>query len=241
MARRVVLLALVASSAACAVRSAPAWALIERLRDPDISVRDRAESELRELGVRAEDALRAHRDDGDDEVAARCRRLLDRLIDDEAWYGTAAIDGIDLQALEYERWLHQGNEFERRWATMWFRTLASLSATRASVLREARGPTGAGTWSLPPGLSTCFHDFLFERWGVPDQARLIQLLCDEATTRPQVPILVLARLVARREGQDIELIFDHDSSRFPPVLRLASRSACFTAYWKPWHHAWFRP
>ncbi len=239
-------LALLASFvAACATSvDASVEELIERFRNPDIATRDRAEAELREIGQRAATALRAHLNDGDSEVASRCRRLLEAAVDDATWYESAAISGIELQAVTQKRLLKDGSDAEKHKAAAWFRTLSNLATTRASVLRAAHHPDG---WHVE-GLAglVLWSDFLEVRFSKGEGPARLELMYDEAWARDDDPtLLALAFDYAGREGFDIELswrgVISHRGIMSGPALRFCRRGDIFRSHWRPWHRGHFRP
>ncbi len=214
--------------------------LIEDFRDPDPDRRDQAETELRELGPRADAALRAHLDDFDPEVASRCRRLLEARVSDAVWYETAAICGLDLQCDTYERLLETGSDMEKCHAGTWLRTLRRLATNRASQLRAARDPLN-GQWDEVAGLHAfvrvCTIGGLEDDHREPDA---LQRTYAEACARTDNPtLLALALEVAGREGLDLELRWR--SGTITPVLHFRRRAEIFSKHWQPWHRERFRP
>jgi len=200
-------------------------ALIEALGDDDAGVRDRATAKLRTLLPEAAAALARHADDGDAEVAARCRTLLYVPPDDWTWYRASGLSGIDLQVVttigDLASWC--GNA---KWeARVFLPKLESVRLHPASCLPLMR-----------------FTDDACTDHGLP----LFRITADEACHekvaaeldrigQPRGGLMLDAlKSVARRTGTDFTLSRGGD-------LRFRPGKALFECWWDKHHHDLYRP
>lgn len=200
-------------------------ALIEALGDDDVGVRDRATAALRRLLPGAAPALARHVDDGDAEVAARCRTLLTVPPDDWTWYRTSGLSGIDLQVVTTIGDLFSWCGNAKMDARVMLPRLESVRLHPASCLPLMRFTDEACTdHGLPLFRVTAdeaCHEKVAEeldRFGQPGSGSILALL----------------NTVAWRTGTDFTLSREGD-------LRFRPRRAVFECWWDKHHHDQFRP
>lgn len=226
VARRGLVLLLLAGCAAPPEDPEPRIdALIEALGDDDVGVRDRATAALRLLLPGAAPALARCVENGDSEVAARCRALLHVPPDDWTWYRTSGLSGIDLQIVTTIGDLLSGCGNAKLEARIFIPKLESLRLHPASCLPLMRFTDEAcADHGLPLFRITAdagCHEKVaagLDRLGQPRSGTMIDAL----------------NSVARNTGTDFTLSREGD-------LRFRPRKAVFDCWWDKYQHDLYRP